>query len=442
MGCSHPFDRTFLTNAMGTVFVNRVYKEHRQSVLYDREKARLPATVEAAELTKRVRQMTGEQADMRAQRRDVQGEIMELVGARHQAMRAAGGAGGEGVEAVLALRRDLERRRAILDVEISYRKELVAHLQARIRSARHGGTGGFVRGCPKQGCRGFLGADWKCSLCASHACKDCHEILGVGGDGGAEGAAHVCREEDVATAKLIAADSKPCPKCSAMIHKVDGCDQMFCVQCHTAFDWRTGEVETGTIHNPHFFDMMRRMRGGAAALPRAPGDVICGGMPGLTEIEEAVVNAGMGDREWAVLGGARTLYFDIAETELPRVRGNAFEDNLELRIGFLLGDVDEGGFKKALFKKEKSAEKRGEMAEVLQTTADMILDAVQRVVIGGEGGDGVEGGVEGGCEEIREIIRCANGAMADVAKRFDLGTCMVIDERNFKIIRGVVAALV
>jgi hypothetical protein len=32
--------------------------------------------------------------------------------------------------------------------------------------------------------------------------------------------------------------------------------------------------------------------------------------------------------------------------------------------------------------------------------------------------------------------------MADVAKRFDLGTCMVIDERNFKIIRGVVAALV
>jgi hypothetical protein len=59
-------------------------------------------------------------------------------------------------------------------------------------------------------------------------------------------------------------------------------------------------------NNLDFFDMMRRMRGGAAALPRAPGDVICGGMPGLAEIEGAVLNAGMGDREWTVLTGLGT----------------------------------------------------------------------------------------------------------------------------------------
>jgi hypothetical protein len=42
------------------------------------------------------------------------------------------------------------------------------------------------------------------------------------------------------------------------IEKVSGCNQMFCVQCHTAFDWATGEIETGVIHNPHYFDMMKR----------------------------------------------------------------------------------------------------------------------------------------------------------------------------------------
>ena len=42
-----------------------------------------------------------------------------------------------------------------------------------------------------------------------------------------------------------------------MISKIDGCDQMWCIKCHTQFSWRNGNVITGYNHNPEFFRWMR-----------------------------------------------------------------------------------------------------------------------------------------------------------------------------------------
>ena len=88
--------------------------------------------------------------------------------------------------------------------------------------------------CPREECRGFLSTQYKCEICKFHTCPHCLEVIGESKEG------HECDPDTVATAEAIKAQSKPCPKCGTRISKISGCDQMWCISCHTAFSWRTG----------------------------------------------------------------------------------------------------------------------------------------------------------------------------------------------------------
>jgi hypothetical protein len=51
---------------------------------------------------------------------------------------------------------------------------------------------------------------------------------------------------------------------------VKNCDQMWCVECKTAFSWSKGTVEVGIVHNPHYFQWMRQ-NGGMHRTDALPG---------------------------------------------------------------------------------------------------------------------------------------------------------------------------
>jgi hypothetical protein len=119
--------------------------------------------------------------------------------------------------------------------------------------------------CAIPECRGFLDTKSNiCNVCDKPTCRECLQPID-----GTKAAAHVCDEAILKENSLIRKQCKPCPKCGESISKTDGCDQMFCIRCKTAFSWNTGLLEKGRIHNPHYYELLRKENNGV--IPGEPG---------------------------------------------------------------------------------------------------------------------------------------------------------------------------
>ena len=138
--------------------------------------------------------------------------------------------------------------------------------------------------CPTNECRGFLNKG-RCVICHKRTCMKCmQEVKSDEGDDheGDQHEAkqrHVCKKDDLDTMELIRSSSKACPNCGFCTTKSEGCPQMFCISCHKAWNWNTGLIEHGTIHNPHYFEWQMATRG---RIERNPLDIPCGGLPHVT----------------------------------------------------------------------------------------------------------------------------------------------------------------
>ncbi len=167
------------------------------------------------------------------------------------------------------------RRRLQLDIEHIKRKNyvLLQNNDNRLEQDKKKDKSQtkFIMPCQHEKCKGFLNENYICGLCNEKCCKKCFEMLGNNED---EIKKHECKKEQVETANLINSTTKPCPKCGQRIHKVSGCDQMWCIECKTSFSWKTGELVNGVIHNPHYFQYLRE-NAINGQIPRQPGDNPC-----------------------------------------------------------------------------------------------------------------------------------------------------------------------
>lgn len=148
------------------------------------------------------------------------------------------------------------------------------------------------------------------------------------------------------------------------------CDQMYCTQCHTAFSWRTGRVETGAIHNPHYYEYMRVHGGG---LPRAAGDVPCGGFPQWGTLARLVSRT---DVRYIVIANAHMLWGHL-QWMLPRYGVNINEDNRDLRIKLMIGDSSEDDFKKKIQQREKARQRKTDIRQVIEMIRAVLVDLFQ-----------------------------------------------------------------
>ena len=501
--CAKEWSRKFIREKFTNVFINTKFKSHLEELLFDQEKALLPATQPIIEEKIRKDNIKKEMAI-------IDNLIQDLYGQKRQ----------------------LERNLYTNQIDTSSKK-----------------VSNYVRACSSEGCRGFLSSQWKCGICEQWTCPECHELKGLNRD-----CEHTCNPELVETAKLLEKDTKSCPKCQTKIFKIDGCfskdtpilmwdlttkmsqdiivgdiligddgekrivqnlvtgqdemyeirqnngmnyvvnskhtlvlkdnnndikliitddyllldnlarsnlfgykiinseilktsievipvgkgtyygwsvdrnnrfllpdftvvkncDQMWCTQCHTAFSWKTGAIQTN-IHNPHYYEWQRKNGG----LARAAGDVECGqelNHNTLNHIKDAIkrgkhirfvkpfginsIITSLSDSDkdelikrydWNMPNHSFTNeVYNLQEivrrtihnerVELPQFRTLYLEKNQELRVNYLLNEIDEETFKILIQRNDKKHRKNNEISQVIQVSITAVTDIVFRII--------------------------------------------------------------
>jgi hypothetical protein len=321
--CGKTWTRLFLTQNLTHAFLNTTYKQYREKLFFEKETALMPATQIVVE--EQIRKEKNE-------------EEVRLMDERIQ---------------------ELTRARQALAHTIHHAPPVSAERKV------------FIRRCGDGDCRGFLSTQWKCGLCEKWTCKDCHVIKEKGKE-----EEHVCLKDDVETANLLSSDTKGCPKCATLIYKISGCDQMWCTQCHTAFSWKTGRIETH-IHNPHFYEWMRRT-GGAQ---RNVDDIVqCGHE--LTQqftsrinvlIRSMKLNGDLMSRASMIVGS--TIH--IRMVELERYRVDNVINNEKLRVDYMRNRIEEDKFKVLVQREHIKYEKKKEIHDILtmfiQSSTDIMF---------------------------------------------------------------------
>ena len=232
MNCKKAWSQNFMVIELDRSFNTKEYKNHRKSILLEGEVSKLPETMQAAENYKKKEGLEEENRELKKMEVELKKQLFN-ISQTHAA-----------------------NSNAIWRISTGQYKKGEEKRQ-------------FIMACPDEDCRGFLSSAYKCELCKLYACSKCHEIIGDK----KENPDHVCNQDSVKSAELIKSETKPCPSCGTRIFKIDGCDQMWCTECHVAFSWRTGRRETGIVHNPHFYQWQRDANNGEA--PRVPGDNPC-----------------------------------------------------------------------------------------------------------------------------------------------------------------------
>jgi hypothetical protein len=210
----------------------------------------------------------------------------------------------------------------------------------------------FIKHCSVPSCKGTVNGKWNCRLCNTPHCDKCGEVVKKQIDEETKEGEHVCDPNLVQTFDELKKNSKSCPKCAVSIFKTEGCDQMFCVVCHTAFSWTTLEIETGRIHNPHYYEILRTK----GEIGREEGDI--------RPCDELVFHL---DRRYSVYNHIlvnlkpleKLIFLDAPRfvTELDSRWWNEREYVLNnetfynLREIFLTNQIDEDTYKEAMKKK-------------------------------------------------------------------------------------------
>ena len=336
MKCKIEWEPEFVVAAVNKVYYNGEFKENRKAMLTTLEKSRLPDTQNDAKVF-----LLQEQLDQK-------------------------------VDMIKCQIKDLK-----LQIKVKEQEIILAH--SEFLKEKKTGRKVFIMKCQSD-CKGFLSSSYKCDLCNKHTCSKCFEV--VDEEDPDPEAAHVCKPENVETVSLMKKETRACPGCSVRIYKIDGCNQMWCVECNTAFDWVSGKIVNGTIHNPHYYDYLKKNGG----IPRAPGDVLCGGLPNIRSMYEkisvlratGIIEGDISEAMLRNIGNVHQFVNHIHHLYTDLAQNTSYQTALKnIRIKYILSRISDDEFSTAIFKEHKKDSKNQKKKQLLQMVDNVGTDLLQ-----------------------------------------------------------------
>ena len=286
----------------------------------------------------------------------------------------------------------------------------------------------FFMSCPAVNCNGMLSTQYKCGICDIFACKECNECIGMN-----KTAEHTCDPNNVASAQAIKKETKQCPGCHNRIYRVEGCSQMWCTGCHTAFDWNTGKkVVSGRLHNPHWLEYQRGLNGGTA--PRAPGDVPCGGICSRSAVNQQIVVKINMHRQSSynalyasdpLVDTLRSIHRIVENITLNHVR--ELRDRLQTlvdfktqRVKYIVGEITKAELSTQIFKADKVRQKNTEMLNVYELLSAVGIDMFNRLLANTKRGEDFIADVTDQVKQYDTLRTYCNGLFAIISNTYGM----------------------
>ena len=335
MFCKQDWNFEFIQTNFTKCFVNGEYKKHKKNMLFEREKALFPSTQVEIEKQNKIDKFNDVIKQKREQIKKLKQEIKELH---------------DGLEDYLGNKEKKEEK-----------KEKTLNIF-----------------CSAVNCKGFLKNNFICGLCETRHCKHCHVVLE---EESKENDEHKCDPDTVETIKTIQKETKPCPKCFAPIFKIEGCDQMWCTECHTTFSWKHGNIETGRVHNPHYWQYLQSQGKDLQAIRMMEngrnGNVIENRCVDLQHAASTVKIKGKLQSDYMEIC---RIFFHLNYDFIPSIRINNYViSNLDVRSQFMLNEKDEKFFKKTIYAREQKNRFNDDLRQIFRMYHDVGKDILLNV---------------------------------------------------------------
>ena len=226
--------------------------------------------------------------------------------------------------------------------------------------------------------------------------------------------------------KAIAEETKPCPTCKSRVFKTEGCDQMFCVRCHTAFSWNTGMIDKGRIHNPHYFEWLRQKR---TAVIREIGDIPCGGLPDWEFVQSKLIQL---DVFIPILSYLNMVYKTtefIQNQEIRKYHVVQGRDEIlnKVAVDYMAEIITEQQWRNTIFQVERKKEINTEKRLVLDMMLAVLIDIFRDIVDMTTKDD-----INDKVVEIEELRKYFNMSLDNLRRRFDIQRCKKIPKSWMK----------